>query len=81
MSKIVSARSELISLGNGYCANMQKRGGGVVNVEAFVRQPRASSRAPFVVVHVDIDVKDAMGANLVNTVAEGMASRLVLPFP
>ena len=47
---------------------MKARGGGVVDV-------RARTLAPdMIVVELLIDVKDAMGANIVNTVCEGVSS-------
>jgi degradative hydroxymethylglutaryl-CoA reductase len=47
-----------------------RRGGGAREIEARVVDPA------MVVVHVLVDCKDAMGANLLNTVAEAVAPRL-----
>jgi degradative hydroxymethylglutaryl-CoA reductase len=47
-----------------------RRGGGAREVEARIVDPE------MVVVHVLVDCKDAMGANLLNTVAEAVAPRL-----
>ena len=62
--------NEIMKLAERAISGLLARGGGVRAVE-----PR-SSREDMVVVHVVIDCKDAMGANLVNTVAEavGLAS-------
>ena len=48
---------------------MVKRGGGVKDVEAIVRQPRSADRKPFVVVHLKVS-----GGNL----ALGLCLQLVL---
>ncbi|ETW08839.1 hydroxymethylglutaryl-CoA reductase, degradative [Aphanomyces invadans] len=36
----------------------------------------ASGSTPFIVVHIDVDVCEAMGANIVNTIAEGLSSQV-----
>jgi len=53
---------------------MARRGGGARGVEA--RVVRAPLDRTFVVVHLLVDVGDAMGANAVNTIAEGTAPLL-----
>jgi len=50
---------------------MVRRGGGCRGVEARVLETPTSSR---VVVHLLVDVRDAMGANVVNTIAEAVSS-------
>ncbi|KAF0699325.1 Aste57867_10115 [Aphanomyces stellatus] len=47
---------------------------GVANDELHVQASGAP--APFVVVHVDVDVCEAMGANIVNTIAEGLSAKV-----
>ncbi|RKP03120.1 hypothetical protein CXG81DRAFT_9957 [Caulochytrium protostelioides] len=70
-----------------FCLNMAKRGGGVVRVETRIvaaRErparpnelrvtPPAGQRGGWLVVHIHLDVMDAMGANICSTVAEGVA--------
>lgn len=53
---------------------MARRGGGARGVE--VRVVEAPDGQRFVVVHLLVDVGDAMGANAINTVAEQMAPML-----
>ncbi|CAK4411370.1 unnamed protein product [Aphanomyces euteiches] len=36
----------------------------------------SSVRSPFLVVHIDVDVCEAMGANIVNTIAEGLSDKV-----
>jgi hydroxymethylglutaryl-CoA reductase len=53
---------------------MVHRGGGARELETRVLTPPDGE--PMICVHVYVDCKDAMGANLLNTVAEGLAPRL-----
>lgn len=69
-AQIIEANAaRLIERGNVACASMRRRGGGVVGLVARVL-------APNVIVHVHIDVREAMGANVVNAVAEAIAPDL-----
>ncbi len=61
---------ELIELGNEAVPGLVRRGGGVRGVE-----PRDLGEG-MVVVHFHVDCRDAMGANLVNTVAEAVSDRV-----
>ncbi len=62
--------SVLLSLGGG-CRNIEVRNIEVRNIEVhvFPRTPRGA----IVVMHLIVDVRDAMGANTVNTMAEAVA--------
>ncbi|CAG8773315.1 1266_t:CDS:2 [Gigaspora margarita] len=72
---------------NKFCANMVKRGGGVFDMSVR-RISRTNNRnkkhhpissenfREWLVVHLHIDVCDAMGANCASTVAEGVAPHL-----
>jgi hydroxymethylglutaryl-CoA reductase len=60
----------ILELADAAIPGLVARGGGARGVEARVLAP------DIVVVHVLIDCKDAMGANLVNAVAEAVADRL-----
>mmetsp|Transcript_1567 Transcript_1567/g.2981 ORF Transcript_1567/g.2981 Transcript_1567/m.2981 type:complete len:481 (-) Transcript_1567:290-1732(-) len=78
MKAISEQRTELIAAANQFCQSSVKRGGGVRDIYPRLILPRidASSREPYVVVHIETDVCEAMGANIVNTIAEGIAPRL-----
>lgn len=67
---IDDARGELLELGARAVPNLLRRGGGPVDLE--VRQLTEK----MLVVHIGIDCRDAMGANLVNTVSEALGPRL-----
>jgi hydroxymethylglutaryl-CoA reductase len=65
-------RTEIINLANSFHPNMVARGGGAKDIELFVH-PLPSSGKPMLVVHLLVDTRDAMGANLVNGMCEGVA--------
>jgi hydroxymethylglutaryl-CoA reductase len=64
---------EILALADRAVPGLVARGGGARSVEARALGA-ASDR--MMCVHVIVDCKDAMGANLVNTVAEAVADRL-----
>lgn len=63
---------EIVSLANSLHPKMVARGGGAQEIELFVH-PLPSSGKPMLVVHLLVDTRDAMGANLVNGMCEGVA--------
>jgi hydroxymethylglutaryl-CoA reductase len=67
---IVEAKGELIEKANGFADILPQIGGGVLDVTA---RPVGTREEGVLVVEFFIDCRDAMGANTVNTVAEGMA--------
>jgi hydroxymethylglutaryl-CoA reductase len=70
---LLSAREEVINLANSLHPNMVARGGGARDLEVFVH-PSPSGGSDMLVAHLLVDTRDAMGANLVNTMCEGVAS-------
>jgi hydroxymethylglutaryl-CoA reductase len=71
--RLLAAKEEILVLANGAIPGLVERGGGARDVE--VRMLGGDDDA-MLVVHVLVDCCDAMGANLVNTVAERVADRL-----
>jgi hydroxymethylglutaryl-CoA reductase len=69
---IIHNKEEIINLANSLHPNMVARGGGARDVE--VRIISTMNETDMVVVHLMVDTKDAMGANLVNSMCEGVAS-------
>lgn len=63
-------RRAIVALGNEAVPGLVQRGGGVRDLEA------RNLGDGMLVVHMLIDCRDAMGANLVNTVAEAVAPRI-----
>jgi len=70
--RVLAARDEILALADSFHPSLLARGGGAREVEVRVL-PAPDGGEPVFVVHVLLDVQDAMGANLVNTVAEGVA--------
>ena len=70
---LLEEKEAILALANSLHPKMVARGGGARDVEAFVHWgPRDG--AGMVVLHLLVDTRDAMGANLVNTMCEGVAS-------
>jgi hydroxymethylglutaryl-CoA reductase len=68
--RLVQAEQELLQIGAAAVPNLIARGGGPRSVEVRDLGERC------VVVHVHVDCKDAMGANLVNSIAEAIGPRV-----
>lgn len=66
---IGDAHRRILALGDASIPRMVERGGGCRSLEVRVLDPEEG----MLVVHILIDVGDAMGANLVDTVAEAVA--------
>lgn len=67
---IEAARDELLALANASHPRLVARGGGARGLEIRILDREQ------LVVHVLVDCRDAMGANLLNTIAEALAPRL-----
>ena len=68
--RLYERRQELLDLANEQDPFLVRLGGGAKDIE--VRLVEAAA-ATYVVVHLIVDVRDAMGANAVNTMAEALA--------
>ncbi|KFE67251.1 hydroxymethylglutaryl-CoA reductase, degradative [Hyalangium minutum] len=72
--KILAAKEGILALANSFHPAMVARGGGAKDVEVRVLPAPEGPRAePLLIVHLVIDTQEAMGANLINTMAEGVA--------
>lgn len=69
--KIMAAEARLLKLADAVVPGLVSRGGGARRVE--VRDLGEG----LLVTHIVVDVRDAMGANLVNTIAEALAPAVV----
>jgi hydroxymethylglutaryl-CoA reductase len=65
-------KGEILNLANSLHPQMVARGGGAKDLEVVIH-PRPDG-GDMLVVHLLVDTRDAMGANLVNTMCEGVAS-------
>ena len=70
---ILQNKEEIINLANSLHPKMVARGGGAQDLEVFIH-PASTSRGDMLVIHLLVDTRDAMGANLVNTMCEGVSS-------
>lgn len=69
---LLARKREILDFANAQHPNMLARGGGAKDVEVFLRGQTAAN-GELLVVHVIVDSRDAMGANLVNTMCEAVA--------
>jgi hydroxymethylglutaryl-CoA reductase len=69
---LLQRKDELLNLANSLHPQMVARGGGAQDVEVHLHARAEGS--DMLVVHLLVDTRDAMGANLVNTMCEGVAS-------
>ncbi len=72
---ILQNKEEIMNLANSLHPRMLARGGGVRDVEVRILT-RQTQNNDMVIVHLLVDTRDAMGANLVNSMCEGVASLL-----
>lgn len=68
--EILRNQNHLLNLANQTHPRLVMRGGGARGIE-IRKFPKAE--IPFMVVHVLVDTRDAMGANLINTICEKIA--------
>ncbi|BFO54922.1 hydroxymethylglutaryl-CoA reductase, degradative [Acidovorax sacchari] len=68
---VLQARDRIIERANGRDQVLIQLGGGCKDIEVHVFPD--SPRGAMIVVHLVVDVRDAMGANTVNTMAESVA--------
>jgi hydroxymethylglutaryl-CoA reductase len=75
---ILDAKREIVELADQSDTPLIDAGGGARDLEVRHLEPMGDDDpiGPMVVVHLLVDVRDAMGANAVNTMAEGLAGRL-----
>ena len=68
---LLRRRNDIVALANSRDKVLLDLGGGCRDIEVHVFDKTA--RGPMVVMHLIVDVRDAMGANTVNTMAEAVA--------
>jgi hydroxymethylglutaryl-CoA reductase len=72
---ILQNKEEILNLANSLHPRMLARSGGARDIEVRILTHPAQEK-DMVIVHLLVDTKDAMGANLVNSMCEGVASLL-----
>lgn len=68
---LAEKQDELLGLAAESCPNLLKRGGGPVDIR--LREFPETSAGPMLVLHLVMDVRDVMGANLIDTALEYIA--------
>ncbi len=72
--QLLSAKADLIKLANSRDKVLIELGGGCQDIEVHIFEQ--TPVGPMVVLHLLVDVRDAMGANTVNTMAETLAPKV-----
>ncbi|HEX7382150.1 MAG TPA: hydroxymethylglutaryl-CoA reductase, degradative [Nevskiaceae bacterium] len=72
-AQLLTRKQEILDLANSLHPQMVARGGGAKDLEVHVHH-LPDGKGDMLVVHLLVDTRDAMGANLVNTMCEGVAS-------
>jgi hydroxymethylglutaryl-CoA reductase len=73
MGTLLERKQEILDLANSFHPRMVARGGGAVDLEVHT-YPMTTMDGEMLVIHLLVDTRDAMGANLVNGMCEGVAS-------
>ena len=71
--EVLKAKDEILQIANEKDPVLVRLGGGAKDLEVRVVDSKVG---PMLIVHLLVDVRDAMGANAVNTMAEAVAPRL-----
>jgi hydroxymethylglutaryl-CoA reductase len=74
--RIVADKLAILAEATGAAHRLCARGGGPRDLAVRVLSRPGQPDGGVLVVHIDVDCRDAMGANLVNSVAETLAPRL-----
>lgn len=70
---ILQNKNDILKLANILHPKMVARGGGARDIEVIVHST-TSHKGDMIIVHLLVDTRDAMGANIVNSMCEGVAS-------
>ena len=74
LKKIEENKKEIIPIAKEFAKTMEKYGGGVKDLEARILE---TERGKMLIIEISIDVRDAMGANTINTVLEKLSPHLI----
>lgn len=70
LDSVMERKDDIIKVARSYASGIEKYGGGIRGMNARLLD---SIRGKMLLVEFDVDVRDAMGANMVNTIMEGTA--------
>lgn len=71
--QLLERREEILNLANTLHPKMLARGGGAKDIEVYTYDS-GRPKGTMLVLHLHVDTRDAMGANVVNGMCEGIAS-------
>src|SRR5690625_53036 len=71
--KVLQEKEMLIKAANDAYPSLVKRGGGVVDLDARIINEGSSKYSQMLIIHLYVETCDAMGANIINTMAESLA--------
>ncbi len=72
--RILEQREAILALADSFHPAMVARGGGARGIEVrILPAPEGPRGEPLLILHLLVDTQEAMGANLINTMAEGVA--------
>lgn len=74
IEKITNNQEKLLLIANEAHPSLKRRGGGAVNLR--VRTANTTQEETLLIVHLLVDTREAMGANMVNTMVETLAPEL-----
>lgn len=69
---LIQNKEEILNLANSLHPNMVARGGGAQDLEVVIHSG-AAKEGDMVILQLLVDTRDAMGANLINSICEGIA--------
>ncbi|WP_368645471.1 hydroxymethylglutaryl-CoA reductase, degradative [Alkalibacterium putridalgicola] len=73
-NNVAEAKQKILSRANEAYPSIVKRGGGAKNLDVRLLEDDTDSGIPsYLSVHIHVDTQEAMGANIVNTMMEGIA--------
>lgn len=70
---ILQNKQELIEKANALQPNLIARGGGAKDIEVRILGQDQDEYTTMLIIHLLVDTRDVMGANTINTMAEGLA--------
>lgn len=74
ITRLAAAEAQLVAQANELQPGLVARGGGAIGIE--IRRLQLNDGRKTLALHLLVDTRDAMGANLINTMCEGIAGRI-----
>lgn len=73
VGKLMAEKDEIIKIANDKDAKLTSLGGGA---KSIIAREISTERGRMLIVNIEVDVRDAMGANAVNTMCEAVAPKI-----